>query len=270
MVEAIRANGWRQGSIFPSSAHSELQKLSGIALKDSDCCIVLSQSCDLLFADIAAEPVAEVVVATRLNSPTDGNYTHAKNARRLHFHVYEGDVPRAYDARIKTRFNIPKEHLAKYGPDEDRTIRPEELHEIVNWVMARYARHAFPDEFNKRIAVALEKKIKGALKGLPNLTAIYVALSTWDELPRNLDYKIFMLGTVKAEDYDNVGIRTALESGIARIAGALEACDGIIVDDFEIQSEASVTLDHLRNLTRWYFDYISLQDTQHHSMGPAR
>jgi len=270
MVEEIRANGWRQGSIFPASSHPALQQYSRTEIVETDCCIVISQSCDLVCRDMDAEPVAELVLARKLDSPTDGNYTHTKNARRLHFHIDVNGAPVGFDAQIRDRLAVPRSLLARFTPDPNRILRDAELKELITWILARYSRAAFPDEFNLRVGPIVEKRVKPVLKDLKELTAIYLALDNWDELGEDDVYTISVLGTLTVEDFEDATIRARIEAGLAKIAAALGRVKGIRVDNSQLESEAVVTLDLLRTLARWNFDYISLRDVGGHKMrGPS-
>lgn len=264
MTEAIRANGWRQGSIVAPSDHPAIQQYAPCSLAARDCCIVLSQSCDVVCRDLEAEPIVEIVLASRLNSPADGNYTHAKNARRLHFHIVVNGNLEGYEAHIRSRFSIPRSLLQTVRPDVERAVRPLELSEIISWILARYDRVAFPDEFNSRIAATVAKKIKPALEKLTRMKSIYVGLNTWDELPADQKYSMTVLGTLQAEDFEQPEIRQAMEQGLSVVAAALHNVPGIVVEDFTVLSEADVTLDLVRTLARWNFDYISLRDPSAH------
>jgi hypothetical protein len=269
MVEQIRSNGWRQGSIFPRESHAALQQYCRADLAPTDCCIVVSQSCDLLCRDVEAEPNVEVVLARKLDSAPDGNYTHTKNARRLQFHIDIKGHPAAFDAQVRYRMVVPRSLLATCRPDGDHLLRDPDLNELITWILARYSRAAFPDEFNRRISSVVAKKVKPILKDLRELTAIFVALSSWDELGAGQTYTVSLLGTLEVEDFKDSNIRSRTEAGLAKIAAALGKAGGIKVDNSEVESEAVVTLDLVRTLARWNFDYISLADPDNHKIHSA-
>ncbi|SRR5258708_2503916 len=271
MIEDIRAKGWRQGSIFPAAAHTELAKHTRVQLSPDDCCIVLTQSCDIVFPDFDVEPVVEVVSARWLNSPTDGNFTHARSARRLHFHVAVRGAETGYEAHIRDRFNAPRELLARYAPDDIRGLPDTDYNDLITWIVARYERHAFPDAFNDRIRVATEQKIKPILKKLPKIKALFLALDSWDELSDKTAYRMDLVVTLNAEDYDNVAVRQAVEKGTLEISSALADCKGVIVDEANVRSERDVSLDMLRYAGRWNFDYMSLKEPAKHAQpGPTQ
>jgi hypothetical protein len=264
MVEEIRAKGWRQGSIFSPQTHKALAEFAPTVLQPTDCCIVVTQSCDIVCPDFDAEPVAEVVLARKLDSPTDRNFTHARSARRLHLQVEITGTERGYEAQIKERFNVPRRLLAAHNPDPDRKVRDTDYNDLITWLVARYDRHAFPDAFNERIRAATELKIKPILKKLPKIKALYMALKTWDELPEETAYRLELLITLNAEDFEVIQTRQAVEKGAMGIAAALSECPGIEVDDARVFSEKEVTLDMLRYVGRWNFDYMSLKNPSVH------
>lgn len=266
MVETIQANGWRQGSIFPTSANDSLAAHAPCTLNSDVCCIVVSQSCDILCPDVEAEPYVEVVLAHRLDGDLDGAYTHAKNPRCLHFPIDWNDLPVAYKTHSRHRFNVPKALLAEYAPDPTRGLSENSLFEVVRWIVGRYDREAFPDEFNNRITPKVLKKLRKILREMEKLSGLYIALNSWDELTSESPYQIYLYGTARTENFDDPNVRAQLEQGLARIATAIRTCDGMEVIDHQVRSEAKVTLDEVRMLKRWPLDYISLSDQDNHDM----
>lgn len=265
MVAAIRSHQWRQGSVVPTAMHYLLQEHAPRVLTEEDCCLVLSQSCDVVHHDLAVEPVVELVLAKPLQeSAVDGTYTYAKNARRLHFLINTGQSQLGHEALARERFSIPRRHLATLPPDGTRRLDPAELRSLLTWIMARYGRPAFPDNFNGRVGSAAEKKIRQVLKRLLRLKSLYASLNAWDELPEGKDYQVYLVGTLQVEDFRDPAVRLATEKGMLEIAASLSVCKGIVVKNAEVQSEATITLDHLRNLVRWNLDFISLQDADGH------
>lgn len=264
MTSAIRSHQWRQGSVLPRAMLPSVQEYAPRVLTEDDCCIVISQSCDVVHHDLDAEPKVELVLARSLRSPANGTFTHAKNARRLHFFVEQDRTAISYEALARERFLVPRQLLGHHPPDSTRRIAKTELRTLLSWIWSRYGRQAFPDNFNERIAHVVERKIKPILKALPKLKTLYVSLSSWEELPAGEDYKIFLVGTLQVEDFGDAQARNTAELGILKIAATLRSCTGIQVPDAQVLSEAEMTLDHVRKLERWNFDSISLQDRDGH------
>lgn len=263
MIDDLRRHGWRQGAILPAASHAAIQ--IDLSLNDSDCCIVASQSCDILCEDFTAEPYVDLVIARPISGSANGNYTFAKNARRLHLDVtVKGDVG-VYEALASDRRTIRRQLLATHGPDIGRRLSPEAVEHVIQWLVSRYRRKAFPDEFNARTHEVFDRKVKPRLQRLAQVTALYVALNSWEELQSGMDYKLSLLATMLRSQYADPALRAAVEKGMGEIANFFRVCPGIDVDDFAVRSEADVTLDEVRHLARWHLDYITLRDTRHTS-----
>lgn len=268
MIDIIRDQGWRQGSIFGVEAHERLAEYAPRKLGRDDCCIVITQSCDIVSDDFELEPIVEIILARKLDSPTDGNFTHARSARRLHLQVTVGKRELGYEALIRDRFNVPRPLLADFGPDTDRALPDIDYNDLIAWIVARYRRDAFPDAFNERVRVAIEQRIKPILKKSPKIKALYLNLNTWDELSRATAYRADILITLNAEDYEDVTVRQTVEKAAMNIEAALSGCEGIAVDEARVASEKDVSLDMLRYYGRWNFDYLSLKEPAKHVQPP--
>lgn len=263
MVDEIRANGWRQGAILLSASHPALSSYTRESIADTDCCVVISQSCDVLCPNFDTEPTVEFLLTRAIGSEANGNFTHAKNARRLQFEIdVDGELV-VYEAQARHRFTVPRSILASHRADANRRLTSESLSDAIQWIVARYSRHALPDNFNVRTSRVVDRKVKPILAGLKRLKALYIALQDWEELGPEKPYEVSLLGTMKAEDFGQPVERTAVEEGLTKIATALASCRGIEVLDAAVRSEADVTLDDVRYLVRWNFDYISLRDSNH-------
>jgi len=78
---------WRQGQVLPDDAFKSL--LPNLRDSDFDLAIVISHDCDLArLPDV--EPVVEVIPGKTIET-LNGNYSFAKNARRLNLSYANGD-----------------------------------------------------------------------------------------------------------------------------------------------------------------------------------
>lgn len=77
-----RATQWRQGLVVPSDSAVALQ-LFGTLEASTKRAVVISHDCDLAQESEIEPKVVEVIVGTRV-AEANGNFTHAKTARRLH------------------------------------------------------------------------------------------------------------------------------------------------------------------------------------------
>lgn len=269
-VEAIRKHGWRQGSVLPKEAHEALSRVRGTPIGKEHCCIVLSQSCDVVHDDLKTEPTVELLAARRLSgNKKDGNYTFGKNARCLHFDVEEGAVSIAHEAFARDRFSVSRALLGEFVRDQNRALSPETVSLLVRWVVARFSRTAFPDAFNDRLS-AQDKKLKKALAKLDKVESLYLALQTWDELPPDDPYRIALVGVLRAEDAENAEVRQRIEHALGELAACINRCAGLVVDDHQLCADSEMTLRDARYLARWYLDAISLKDPEHQIVPPAQ
>jgi hypothetical protein len=59
-----------------------------------------------------------------------------------------------------------------------------------------------------------------------------------------------------------------METLISDIATAMNSCEGIEVENFELRSEDAITLADLRFLRRWDYDYLSHRDSADSALPP--
>jgi hypothetical protein len=74
-------NPWRQGHVLPAASARELGLVHNEA-DDDPVALVISHDCDIV-ASNDKEPDCEVIPGRHIELP-DGNFTNAKNPRRLH------------------------------------------------------------------------------------------------------------------------------------------------------------------------------------------
>src|SRR5215469_16523854 len=147
MAEWDRRTPWRQGQALTSDTASRLG-LSGAEESRKALVLVISHDCDLT-QSCEIEPFVEVLVGRRV-AAVDGNFTHAKNPRRLHLVAGQGGAALYLDLVARDKRLVPKEQLAGELPDETFALAPRDRSVLQRWLAARYRRSAFPDEFNRR------------------------------------------------------------------------------------------------------------------------
>src|SRR3954447_794189 len=157
MAEWSRQTPWRQGQLLSDEALKAL-----LGKEPPDAAIVISHDCDLAQSP-EHEPLVELIVG-RIVEKFDGNYTHAKNARRLHLPIgVDGAV--ILDLTATQKIPVPKEALAAFQPDS--SLRPSSTASatLQQWLALRYRRAAFPDEFDRRLsATKMADRLGGRVK----------------------------------------------------------------------------------------------------------
>lgn len=254
---------WRQGTVVPANGVERLveaDQLPAVWLQ-AELVLVVSHSCDLAAADFASEPYAEVIPAWRLEE-IDGNRTHGKSPREYHLTVERGGGSVAVAIHAHERRFVDRQLLLSMEPG--RPLDRESVRGLARWLGKRYWREAFPDAFNARLQPASEK-IRRAMKrgGGPTLSGIYVQLSTLSELEEGQSYAVGILGAMRESDYEHSDCRDACQKTLDRLSELFDSMEGIEVTEYELVSEADVSLDDLRYYQRWdSADDLSLRSAE--------
>lgn len=253
---AIRTNGWRQGNFLNESCTPEVLEQCGQSYHPNSRLILLSHDCDIVYKG-NSEPNAEVCVAEPLDGDLDGNYTHGKNPRILHIGVGLPDTPRHFEIHASKRLWIDRKILLDHTPDDLLTLGEKELDTLIGWVVNKFNRAAFPDTFNERLGSSLKDIQKVAKKDGGNLSGIYLALSTFDELDDGQDYQVLLVGLMEPDRFSIQELRTACVDAMSKISTKIDGCSGIGVEDYEVRSEDAISLHDFRQLARFPLDYLT-------------
>lgn len=257
--ERIAQLGWRQGCIFSENMVIQLQSgsekeiIKGVS--ELDLLIVVTHDCDLVNLSFEDEPTIEVVVA-RSVSTKDASLFWGRNPRKFQFELQPGQL--LYEIRVHNRFPLPRQLLLNNSPDTERKLEANLTKQICLWLSKRYVRAAFPDSFNNRITAKVKKKIADKLKKGEEITAIYIAGAD-EEVQDNSIYKIIIRATMQCETFENPVLRQKAQTIINLLESELCGCPGIEVEDSSLVSEADVSIDDLRFLKRWDYDYLSFR-----------
>ena len=261
---AIEDNGWRQGSLVPDELVAKL-----IAQRMIDepgvqgIWVVLSQDCDLIHRDLAAEPNVELVFGEAVPKPDKG-YTWSKNARELH--VFDSTLEKAFAFKTRYRKVIPRQLLCCHTP-QDRRLNMVNVKLLARWISRKYFRAAFPNSFNQRIE-PYEDKIKKLLsKASGHFQEIHINVTS-DELRPEEPYRIIVLCIVANEDSEKQGeLQKAIDLG-SEFKSFLDKCTGIEVVACDVRTRSEVSLDDLDLMQRWDFDSISIRKTDTIELAP--
>lgn len=257
----IKTLGWQQGSVLPAEVAIAVadqvaaQNVSSDGLGQA-WVVVVSQDCDLVHGSYDAEPFVELLIGRPIDE-VDAVKMHGRNPRLLQLVGRAGDdrVGLAFSVHDKVR--VSRDALSDHGPCTLRTIDAGDVDMIAEWLAKRYTRAAFPDAFNDRLVPA-HKKIDKVLKKAGELiTGIFLALSSWDEVPVETEYKVILRATARKDGLEDAGVEKDLAGVVVKLVQAMNACEGVAVIDSELVSEAEFTLDDLRTYQRWDFDFRS-------------
>jgi hypothetical protein len=254
--DLIRAAGWRQGSVIVKVNASDQFKL----LVDGEAFthwIVLSQDCDLIHSSYEVEPHVEILGCSVV-SKADGNLSHGKNPRRVHFPIKQGGTNLVLQGCIHDRFQIRRDTLEGMKPSATCALMAVDARMIVEWVGRRYTRSAFPDNFNNRI----REKGPGIKRVLENhgevISGIYLWLSSYEEFGEGVPYQVALRLTMTPEEYADESRRDRAIKACNALEIAFQSCAGIKILESDVVPEDKFPLSDLKYLVPWdTFDYLS-------------
>lgn len=259
-VQAIATAAWRQGSVLPVPLVRTLPQ--GLGPTDFDAAtglfIVVSHSCDVTADSFEKEPVVELITARQIPvAGVDGSLTHGKNPRR--FQWIDDTNQLAYEVRAHDVIQTDRRHLVGFEPDDARTINPRVGDELSMWLAKRRWRVAFPDEFNRRLIAVVERIHKLLKQRGDRLSGVYV-VGADDELEGDAEYRLVLVATLPVGDFEDGHVRAASQAVVDGVAAQIASCEGIDVVEATLASEAEITLDDLRLMKRFDFDYLSWRE----------
>lgn len=260
--EQLRAKNWRQGTIVDPAFNKAAFDLIQEALDADDRLVVISQSCDLLQIDDAAEPEVELLILYRIEA-LNGNFTNNKHPRRIHIQSHSGGGPLPYSATQQGKVRIPRSQLLDWNPAAYEFLERNQISNLARWLAARYVRAAFPDQFeeNIRSVKGHDRKLRKLAKKISaDVTGIYLNLSPFRDLEEGEQYSVELLALVlpgQPEDAPEIVTPMKDMEGLFRAAG--------IDVQMSIRAENKVPYSMFRNdFKPWDFDSISLnQDPPH-------
>ena len=206
----------------------------------------------------------------------DGNFAHAKNARRLHLTFSGGTERVTGDLVASCKIPIEKERLAKFEPIAAVRLTPGEHTVLQRWLAARYRRAAFSDEFDKRLNdTGLRDRLGSILKRSGVLiSAVYFDVDQGEEVFRaaNEPYTLGIYLLYSTETDPDAAEKAANTAKVAIRKAFREKCrqDGIWHDielvECEAISDQAMTVQQAESLKRWSADYLSLRTDPPQSM----
>jgi hypothetical protein len=150
MGERFQDIPWRQGHVLSAESAKQLELVHPQA-GDDPVTLVISHDCDIAASE-QTEPDCEAIPGRHIAAPPDGNYTHAKNPRKLHLTFSAGKVPVLAEFVSTDKQIIRKELLFPHTPSENARLTPSELTVLQSWLALRYRRPSFANEFVSRFA----------------------------------------------------------------------------------------------------------------------
>jgi hypothetical protein len=263
-----RKTPWRQGHALTNEAAVALGLVSEKAVATA-IVMVVTHDCDRT-QDPEVEPSIEVIIGARV-AAANGNFTHAKNPRRLHLPCMENGSAMYLELLATGKREIAKDHFAARLPNTSLEVTPNNLSILQRWLAARYRRAAFPDEFEDRLRrTGVGERIKRILEPLgTHLVAIFFDVDEGKEVERNGPDDPYMLGIdlLYSTESDPAAALSAAEQAASAISAAFrERCfiagkgwQEIELLECEPISDEAMSYAMSTRLKRWNADYLSLR-----------
>jgi hypothetical protein len=246
---SIKTLGWQQGSVLPAEVvigiadQVAAQNVSPEGLEHA-WVVVVSQDCDLVHGSYDAEPFVELVIGRPIDE-VDAVKMHGRNPRLLHLVGHAGADSVCLAFSVHEKVPVLRDALSDHDPCTLRRIDAGDVDMMAEWLAKRHTRAAFPDAFNDRLIPAHKKIDKVLKKSGEFITGIFLALSSWDELPIESKYKVILRATAQKGDLKVAGVEKDLAAVVVKLVQATNTCKGIAVIDGALVSEAEFTLDDL-------------------------
>jgi hypothetical protein len=231
---------------------------------------VISHDCDIASAP-NQEPNVEVIVGCRIDS-SNGNFTHAKNARRLHLDFRQEEARVAVELLATKKISISKESLFDFQPRDGLSLDQQGHSILQRWLAARYRRAAFPDEFDRRLADSgLKDKLGKILKPLgPWIPAVFFDIDAGEEIKRagpddTYVLDVIILHTTEDDPDKALTAATQVKQEIEKAFREKLYVEGtgwrhIELRDCLVMSDEALTYRQSTLLKQWRLEHISLRE----------
>jgi hypothetical protein len=189
-----RGTPWRQGNLVAATDFKVLGLTKSDASGD-EAIVVISHDCDLV-QPLNIEPNIEVMRGRFIDrSALNGNFTHAKNPRRLHIPATGGSRPAFIELTAVDRALVSKELVSGLKPVTDTCFIYDELTILQCWLAARYRRAAFSDTFEQRLRVTrMPERLSKILSPVgEHVVAVFFNVDDGEDVQREAPEDVFCL-----------------------------------------------------------------------------
>jgi hypothetical protein len=274
-----RNTPWRQGHLLTQDTAKALG-IQHPSTPEATASVVISHDCDLAQSAIN-EPYVEIIVG-RFVDNANGNFTHAKNLRKLHLPYKNGEKQIIVELVAVDKRLILKEGdgaLAGHQPEAGLRLAPNEQATLQLWLAARYRRAAFPDEFDRRLGdeTGLREQLAKILRPLGiHIPAIFFDVDEGEEVKRegaNDTYTltITLLYSTASDpekaEADAIAAKNAIEKAFKeKCWGNGQVWQWIELRDCEVMADTAMSYAHSCIFKKWQADHISLRSDPQQAM----
>jgi hypothetical protein len=257
--------GWRQGSVVSDELFQYLSSQGFLPKVVANSLyiilIVVSQDCDVCNDSYEKEPWVELLFAIQTEIEKR-SFFNGKHPRQIQFEITNSETKKIFEASVHDRFRIDRKELANHLPQKDLVLSQETVRDIKHWLARRYVREGFPNEFERRVS-SLKSKLTSKVFSNPKKGGLFTAiflLTNEAELDEDEIYEVIMWLTMTSDDYSSQKTKEDVLKLAGQIAAAMNECKGIKVVNFDVKSEADVSLEERKQLKRWDYDALSFAE----------
>lgn len=261
-MPSLLESEWRQGTVLPHNLLPDGALPLSVASDTK--LVIVSHDCDLVNSSYDVEPYLEFFVARpRTGDDKDGGLFNGKNPRRLQFFAEEEGESRLYEINVHEKYRADRKILERGKRDTAIKISESDVRLIANWGARRYNRPSLPTAFVDRVSGQRKKIGKKLEKDGEDITCLYLALNSFEELPADKPYQIILRVVVPDDFLEDDTREKRANSVVSELQKLLAQCDGIELEDAKLVAESEITLyDLRRHFIRWDTDYLSPGEEQ--------
>lgn len=244
-------SGWTQGSVLPPELTAYVQlspgaetAAGGNAGPDGPWYVLVTQDCDIVYGDCVTDPVAEVVLATKI-AQLDTEYENLRDPRVLHVMLTGADgPPQPTEIKARNRGFLDRVRLLTAAPASTLRADSAAMRRIAGFLGRRYQRTAWPEEFDRRFKSAKGKLAKILRTRHDVLLDIVLSIDPRTGPHANSPYEASLWVVIQDEFADRnaqetQGTKTQILDDVRR---AVQKCQGIQFDTPKVVGRYGISL----------------------------
>ncbi len=250
---ALLNHGWGQGCVLPDALRAHVQRIPfAPAATDDEIAIVITQDCDAINGDCAAEPALEVALACSI-AKIDPDCKVLRHPRRLHVDLLRLDGTRQpVEVSVWRRGFIARELLVTTAPAQTWRVPDESLGLIVDLFRRRVDRVAFPDAFMGRFKAVAQRLEQVVATHAAAIASVHIALSSWEELSSDESYGVTILLLASTQAAANLEALEKLGRAIKpQLLAKMQKAQGLHDPEVLVLAPSQVTLADILKYEEW-------------------
>jgi hypothetical protein len=263
--DKIKANGWALGKVFSADSAPALCALIPSEHKDEEqVFIAVTHDCSVISPSLKNEPYLEYLSARKIDQD-NGQFTNARNIRRLHLQLESEDGVDWYEVSMAARGFVRRDSIADCAPDDRFELSDESVSVLKRWLANRYVSQTFPDRFNQLTGHLVKDSKAPLIKAFSNdvgkaCNSIFLSLDPEDvDIPDGDSYVVLVVLLFRDEKAVEIG-RDAMEAFANAVKDIMLAIDGLDPVDVFALAESDATYSQIVKMSRWQLDYVSIKD----------